>query len=333
MAIKKRKAAGGKQKPSPRKIARRKPARKAVPKRAPPKATSSSFHDLLISRIGSPLSTMKSSDLLIELLYNLTPSTRAMGYNSGFQAGYRLSELRNGTNSLHILINALTNAGFSNILYHPHKSSAIFEMSHHQDCKINLDATLHIFESGLIAGYLTHSTGRRMIVMERACAHGGNGRCQFVAEQIGDINAPVAFEGTEQLVRSIKSSLSQKTEKKISTEYFSLALLPLTAAPVKEQLAKLLFLVGSEVSREIVLSEANLPEFCRIFSLDKMDIETKKGGISSIGLTFNHLLSNSGYVELASSFFSGMVFRRAGAVPRLSRRIGKGGSYVAELRV
>ena len=333
MASKTRKATKARQKPSPRKAARRKSARRAIPKRAPQRASASSFHDLLISRIGSPISTMKSSDLLIELLYNLTPSTRAIGYNSGFQAGYRLSELHNNTNSLHVLINALTNAGFSNILYHPHKISAVFEMSHHQDCKINLDATLHIFESGLIAGYLTHSTGRRMIVIEKICAHSGQGKCQFVAEQVGDINAPVAFEGTEQLIRSLKSSLSQKTEKRISTEYFSLALSPLTATPVREQLAKLLFIVGSELSKGITLSEANLPEFCRIFSLDKLDLQTKKGGISSMSLTFNHLLSNSGYVELASSFFSGMLFQKSGTTPRLSRRIGKGGSYISELRV
>src|SRR5690348_7501053 len=134
MAIKNKKSVSRKQKRSPQIKRKAKTTKRAVAKRQAPRQSANSFHDLLISIIGAPRSTMKSSGMLLELLYNLTPSTRNVGYNSGFQAGYRLSELHNNTNSLHHLINALTNAGFSNILYHPHKGSAIFEMSHHQDC-------------------------------------------------------------------------------------------------------------------------------------------------------------------------------------------------------
>src|SRR5690242_3150876 len=108
MAKKKGKATSRRQKPSPRKKARPKSARKVVSKRQAQKRSANSFHDLLISRVGAPNSIAKSSDLLLELLYNLTPSTRAIGYNSGFQAGFRLSELHNDSNSLHPLINALS---------------------------------------------------------------------------------------------------------------------------------------------------------------------------------------------------------------------------------
>ncbi|MDE1846376.1 MAG: 4-vinyl reductase [Candidatus Micrarchaeota archaeon] len=311
----------------------RAPKRRAIARRNSPRAVSGNLEDLLISQIALPKFEKQSSHLLPELLYNLTPSTRSLGYNSGFRMGERLSELHNASNSLHPLINALMCGGFSNVMYYPHKNSAIFEMVHHKECKMDLNATLHIFESGLIAGYLSHSTGARMTVTETMCAHDAKGKCQFVAERTGAISEPAAFEGTAQIVGSIRSAIANGNEKSVSGSYFALAIAPLTRSPLKEELAKLLFVVGRELSPTLELNQVSLERLATIFSLREAGATSNRKGVTSINFALAPISSTSNYLDLVAALFSGVLSHKAAKTPHLTRGLSRDGSYRAELKI
>lgn len=285
-----------------------------------------SLEDVMISRFALP-NNKEGSGILAELLYNLTPSTRGLGYGSGFHVGVRLSELHNLTNSIHPLINALNNAGFSNVLYYPHKQTAVIEALHHQDCNMPLNSTLHIFEAGVIAGYLSHSTGTHMSVQEVSCAHGPHQKCQFAIEQQTEINYPDAFEGTTQIESSIKESALAKRPGVISSSYFSLLLTPLTKNPLRQELSKLLFIVGQRFGTDPMLIE----NLSHIFLAHRVVVQKRGKVLKSIQIEFFKESSSKAYLDLVLPFFSGILFSEQRKLPKVSTSLTKSGNYLAEL--
>lgn len=305
--------------------------RRIAPSRSP--FAIKNLEEALLSKLNHSDLKKESVPVLLELLYNLTPSTRNMGYNYGFHLGIKISEMHNSANTIHPLLNALSNAGFSNLLYYPHKNSVVIEAMHHQDCKMNLNATLHILEAGMIAGYLSHSTGLKMNAIESRCAHGSKGKCQFTIEQINEINAPNTFEGTSEIESSIKDSMQKKSSSAIPTSYFMLAISPLTKSPIQEQLSKLLFIVGQGVSKDnIAPSDSNLGNLAFLFSLQNIKASRKGKRLSSLLLNFKKESSIKEYADLISPFFSGLLYSATGKLPKISLLLGRDQSYSLELK-
>lgn len=324
------------------------PAKKARRAKAPPRAGAQSrqpkvpsavFSDLegfLVHQISARKGDQKSSShLLAELLYNITPSMRRLGYISGFRAGLMLSSNHNSSNSMHPLIAALESAGFSKILYHPTKHSVVIKASHHPDCENGASSKAHIFESGLIAGYLTESTHTPLKAVETRCVHGGGSVCQFVAEREADLDQMGAFEGVDEMIAALSDSLGRrKIEGRISESYFALQILPLTKPPINSEISKLLHLAGERVAaRTPKITEQTADKLRALFGLQKIKLAKGRRGISAISATLMPSNSFSGYAEMVGAFLSGMLYEKSGKVASVQRRLGGDGSYTLELAI
>ncbi|MDE1828132.1 MAG: 4-vinyl reductase [Candidatus Micrarchaeota archaeon] len=306
-----------------------------LPKAPSPSPSPLDLEGFLVHQLSRQGHSKQSSHVLPELLYNLTPSMRRLGYLSGFRAGLRLSSSHNSSNSLHPLIAALENAGFSKILYHPSKHSVVIRASHHPDCENGSNSKAHIFESGMIAGYLTESTHTSLKVAETRCVHAGSRVCQFVAESESDLDQMGAFEGVDEMIGALADSIGGKgIDGRISEGYFALQILPLTRPPVNSEISKLLYVAGERVAaRTPKITDQTAEKLCALFGLRKLGLGKGRRGIVSISATLMPSNSFSGYAEMVSSFLCGMLYAKSGKVASMERRLSGDGSYTIELSI
>ncbi|MDE1846900.1 MAG: hypothetical protein KGH52_02465 [Candidatus Micrarchaeota archaeon] len=329
----------------PRKIAKK--AQKAKGKKAPgakrPKTIKvrilKSVHDdlegYLIERISKPGQRHSlSSTLLPELLYSVSPATKGLAYNAGYTLGMKLSMRHNMAKSITPLINALENAGFSRILYHPHKRDLIIEATH-EDCDSNAKKNLHAFEAGLIAGYLTESTGKSVSVAERQCTHNRRSFCQFVIEYSPQLASMEPFEGVREMVGALEEEIRKgEMKSRASDEYQLLQMLPLSRGELGSEISKLLYAVGGMLVEDgIALDERGAKSMRELLGLKKIELTRKKGAIQTVRLDYKIVNSMKGYADITSALVVGMLHSTYKRMPERSSRLNSDGSYTMELRI
>ncbi|MDE1855824.1 MAG: 4-vinyl reductase [Candidatus Micrarchaeota archaeon] len=285
------------------------------------------FEDFLMQRI-SLHATKRADALLAELLYNLTPATKSLGYASGFGAGLVLSAKHNKFNTIHPLINALENAGFHSILYRPGRSAVVIDAHHNPDCKHGIDGEMHVFEAGMIAGYLSHATGRRLNVHEKLCAHGKSSACRFVGSEDQQLNHIEGFGGIEEMRREMRNAMSKHREAKVSGEYFSLQIIPFTKEPLRTEMVKLMHQVGKGLPSSKLSAEA-LRSMAALFDARSVKVK-KEGRTTTARIELHPENSSGGYADIVAAFFAGMV-HKDGKRMVIDRKPGSDGSYTIEI--
>ena len=169
-------------------VVKRKAARpKAAAKRRSLSTDAGSSSGLLIRKMLESESGEERQLLMQDLIYNISGDLRKLAYESGFGLGEEIYESSDRT--LGALERTLENAGFGKVLYRPFESHGTITTYKVRPKGKALDAEIHSFESGLIAGYLSAHTKRPIYVRELKCTYNGSNFCQFVA-------SPVEEKGT-----------------------------------------------------------------------------------------------------------------------------------------
>ena len=249
-----------------------------------------SFQELLEERIASNKIAFVNAPAIQDILYNATPTLRQLAYNSGFSFGKALYE--KSDKSIGKLADVLQAAGFKNILYYPFEDKAIIKVK--PESSYNIGKEVHVFESGIIAGYMSAASGKIIHVNERRCAFNGANACEFVAEPIASVKIEEDYD--ENVVENLAQVLS-KSDSKLSQEYILFSLLPLMKEPVKSEISKLFYAAGSFLGK----SNPNIDEIAEKFGV----IARKRGN----GILFSYAPANSmkGFVDLSAAFFAGLA--------------------------
>jgi len=249
-----------------------------------------SFQELLEERIASNKIAFVNAPAIQDILYNATPTLRQIAYNSGFSFGKALYE--RSDKSIGKLVDVLHAAGFKNILYYPFEDKAVIKVK--QESSYNINKEVHIFESGIIAGYMSAASGKIIYVNERRCVFGGANVCEFVAEPIASVKMEEDYD--ENVVENLAQVLS-KSDSKLSQEYMLFSLLPLMKEPVKSEISKLFYAAGSFLGK----SNPNIDKMAEKFGV----IARKRG--NGIMLSYAPTNSMKGFVDLSAAFFAGLA--------------------------
>jgi len=251
-----------------------------------------SFQELLEERIASNKIAFVNAPAIQDILYNATPTLRQIAYNSGFSFGKALYE--RSDKSIGKLVDVLHAAGFKNILYYPFEDKAVIKVK--QESSYNINKEVHIFESGIIAGYMSAASGKIIYVNERRCVFNGANLCEFVAEPIASVKIEEDYD--ENVVENLAQVLS-KSDSKLSQEYMLFSLLPLMKEPVKSEISKLFYAAGSFLGK----SNPNIDKIAEKFGV----IARKRG--NGILLSYAPTNSMKGFVDLSAAFFAGWAKR------------------------
>jgi len=263
---------------------------KKIFKREEKKELPRSFQELLEERIANNKIAFVNAAAIQDILYNATPTLRQLAYNSGFSFGKALYE--KSDKSIGKLVDVLHAAGFKNILYYPFEDKAIIKVK--PESSYNINKEVHIFESGIIAGYMSAASSKIIHVNERRCAFNGADVCEFVAEPIASVKIEEDYD--ENVVENLAQVLS-KSDSKLSQEYMLFSLLPLMKEPVKSEISKLFYAAGSFLGK----SNPNIDKIAEKFGV----IARKRG--NGILLSYAPTNSMKGFVDLSAAFFAGLA--------------------------
>jgi predicted hydrocarbon binding protein len=252
----------------------------------------SNFEELLQNRIESKKLTFVNAPVLQDLLYTSTPSLREIAYKSGFSFGKSLYE--NGK-SIDKLAEALEAAGLKDMLYYPFKDKAIIKAK--PESNYNLGKAVHIFESGIIAGFMSAASGKIIYVKENKCGFEGNDLCEFYAEPRESLKPEEEYN--EEVVEDIAKIAKSESGYKLSQEYLLFSMLPLMKEPIKDEISKLLFAAGSALGKN-----KEMPSIENLANKLGINAHTNKKGII---LEYNTLNSIKGFVDISSALFAGIA--------------------------
>ncbi len=248
-----------------------------------------SLEGLLEERITGKKSMLINEPMVEDIIYNATPSMRELAYKSGFSFGMQLGE-KSGK-SIDKLFEVLGAAGLENILYYPFEDRAVIKAS---SKGYNIGKLVHIYESGIIAGFLTSTTGKTIYVKEDKCAFNGDNVCEFVAEPKASIKPEEDYD--ENVVENLTKVISSEGSKR-SQEYMLFSMLPLMKEPIKDEIAKVFFAAGSKLGEKGMEPEKLGEKFGIKIA------KTKKGFV----LSYNPLNSLKGFVDISSALFAGIA--------------------------
>jgi hypothetical protein len=100
-----------------------------------------------------------------DLLYNTAQELQSLAFKSGFNLG--VEAYANSEKNMLALEHILENAGLGKMIYYPFEFKSVIASRTMKQRGIDLGSNIHIFESGVISGYLSAHTKKHITVRDR----------------------------------------------------------------------------------------------------------------------------------------------------------------------
>lgn len=219
------------------------------------------IEEILINNIINQKEAYPDTRLLLhELLYNATDSMRDLAYRYGFYIGREL-HYSSGSSGMELLVKTLGNVGFGRILYYPSEGMLIIRSSNTRRREKNVNQSMHVYESGIIAGYLSSGSGSTINTAESHCIYSGSAFCQFVSMPESQEQAQNSDESpmkVRDIIQGIFFNIKSNELDDIpesSQNYLMLSILPMLKKPLADNVSKILFVAGKRLAESTIRSE------------------------------------------------------------------------------
>ncbi len=300
-------------------------------KTAKPGASNPDIEDLLIDMVIRQGAKASNGTDIENLIYSMTPSMSELGYGFGFSVG-RAMTLKTGTEKG--FTSVLDNIGLHDSLYYPSEKKVIITSKPHQEYRPpQIHHNIHIYESGVISGYLSTYTGTKICTEEKRCIYNGSSECQFISEPL---SSKQTFRGCgiDDAAYSIAYALKEGCYKKQSEEYYRiLAYLPLTDSAISEQILKVMVMAGEKLgsispNAHISSVVSNIANY-----FGAKDAKVERRGIKSIiKLRYESYNSMQAFVAVPAALLSGFALS-AGMKTHIDFITNKDKSYTSVIGI
>ncbi len=310
---------------------KRRTSRKTAPK-VKRIVSSRTREELLIKRLAETPSKMPNRGLEFQdLLYNSASELRSLAFKSGFNLGAEV--YRGSKRSIASLEHVLEHAGMGKVVYNSFGSESAFVSYGVKAHGLNLMTEVHIFEAGIISGYLTSHAKRLITAEEVACVFNGSPYCRFVARAEGETRVAKTLEFSRILSALRTTMLNSESPKKIDG-YYMLAIEPILVEPVFSEASKFLYLSGK------LLANSGLPAFrhtvrmaANFFGVEGAELISNRKKELMIHVAYGHETSTYRFVKLTTAFFSGLVKGTYGNGVSVSRSLSSKGVYNVRIQI
>lgn len=317
-------------------------ARRAARQAAPKKITELTnerqvhdFEDLLIKSLAVDNSGSARDISMQDLLLDLTKSGRKLAYNYGFTVGTGIYS-ENG--KLESLFSVLEKFGLGRVLYQPAQDSLIITAREGRLSPPPVGGVVHVYEAGIMAGYLTASVGRRVMVKETHCKYNGSTFCQFVAEPNDgeiDYGKPLAANIVIDAIARTIRDLPENRQGKADHNYYLLPTLPLMKSPLVDEASKLLYVIGIRIA-ELGGRETparTIEKIASYFDIGNAQLLRSGSNRRIIRLKYKHYNSIDQLVKLSTSMVIGYANAAFDSEAELEMSTSKDNSYVVRIRL
>ena len=310
---------------------RRRPKHKTVRKAPEIKTASSDIEDLLVGMVINSKEKAVNGTDVENLIYSTTSGLGSLGYGFGFSVG-RSATIKLGTDAP--LTAILDRIGLHNSLYYPLRDKVIITsrpQQHHS--ALNMSKNVHIYESGVISGYLSTSTGVQVTAEEKRCVYNGARECQFVATPLSP-KPKFSGIGIDEAAYAISMTLKESHYTKSPNEYYrTLAYLPLTDSRISEQILRMMMIVGErhgEIAGKVHLHQliSNLSNY---FGVKQATVDMA-GRKTIIKLRYESYNSIEAFVAIPTAILVGFA-KSTGRSAQAHFTKNKDGTYTAHIEI
>ncbi|MGA3020840.1 MAG: 4-vinyl reductase [Candidatus Micrarchaeales archaeon] len=288
--------------------------------------------ELLIRKIAQkPLRPMPRRLQIQDLLYNTAQELQSLAFNAGFNLG--IEAYANSEKNMSALEHILENAGLGRIIYYPFESKSVIASRTMKQEGMNLGSNLHVFESGVISGYLSAHTKKHITVREQTCVFNGAPVCEFIATPGGIESSgsmPIEFP---KIVKALADAISRSEGNNGRKTYYVLALKPLLNEPLFSEISKFLYLAGKQLPRRIPNFDYAVIHAAQFLGIEKASVARDKKGGTTVNLIYDHDTSTEKFVYLTTALLSGIMKETYGRSIRIVRRVNSKGIYSVRMQV
>ncbi|MEM3626067.1 MAG: 4-vinyl reductase [Candidatus Micrarchaeaceae archaeon] len=295
------------------------------------------FEEALISdmlaKAGNKISAC--SLLIPEALYSSTAAMRNFAYNSGFSVGKNIYAKGGDLNAM---LELLGNGELSKMLYYPFDDRSIFIGKPRPS--VALGGKVHIYEAGMLAGYLSASTGMAIDVHEKYCVHNGDAFCQFVAVPKGTAYTQSATAGNfsdvvDRLAAAVMHSKAE--DRRADEDYYLLYMLPLLEKPIAENLYGIFYAAGGKIAEyaknSTTANEELLGSMSKTTGAESAKFVKRNGSLRGISIRYGRANSISSLVNAYAALFAGMVKDLYSSGVEIKRELMANNSYMLRMRL
>ncbi|MGC8547962.1 MAG: V4R domain-containing protein [Candidatus Micrarchaeia archaeon] len=284
---------------------------------------SKSIELLLIKRIASSEHDSCRPMNLQDLVYNFTPETKRYAYKSGFATGELAAIHFPGALTLERILAA---AGLGKVIYYPFPD-AVKITSARKMLSFSFGTNSHMFESGLIAGFLSKETGRRVEAIETHCMLNNSSFCQFEASRRIDPYLGLTYIGRFDKLSELLAEGIDAEPCSFNSDYYLISLLPLLQKPLLNSVSKLMYILGKRLGEERPEAKSEIPKILRYLHIPGNVSEN----MHAINLQYPHELSMSGFVLLSTFLLRGYIATAMKLRSSLLQRVSKG-AYIVSIK-
>jgi predicted hydrocarbon binding protein len=291
--------------------------------------------------------TTEHSILFNSVLSTLTPGLRNIYYKNGISAGrslYRIYQSKKRytwyEESISDLVAFLENAGFERITYYVFPDDYI-EIKFHNRSKSFLGTNIHVFEAGIISGFLTAARQQYVKVEEKSCSSNGSSICHFVTSK----NLPLYLDSDgrmvlEKFAGSIRSHIfstgDARTKPNFAQEYSVLSSSLFLEDGYSEHMRKIVNHLGGEIGSELEISRINKTKASKAVEklytmLNLGDIKVKSLRPLSIEMQFHGLKAKKEFVDISIAFLNGLLKDTIGSSATNTNATKRRNSYIVKI--
>ncbi|MGC8710381.1 MAG: hypothetical protein ACP5RF_02115 [Candidatus Micrarchaeia archaeon] len=287
-----------------------------------------SLEELLEDRVFERKVNILNAPLMHDILYSATPTLRDLAYKSGFSFGRELYAKSDGT--VNKLLETLEFAGLNNVLYYPFEDKIMITAI--PGDKQSIGKGMHVYESGIIAGYLSATSKKMINVVETESGMPNGSRCQFIAKPEGAFRIGNYYTSYDlkNIVDNLANSIYNSNGAKVSEEFLMLSMLPLTKDPIAKEISKLFYLAGLKIRENYGSSKEVFEKMAAQLGL-KVDSRSKGSAEPALKLHFDELNSVRGFVDISSALFAGAVSSDKKHGVEMSQKLDKNHTYTVVL--
>lgn len=298
--------------------------------RPQPMIHASDIESLLVDKTLSSQSTPVNGTAIENLIYNATPKVAEIGYGFGFYIGREIYE-KQGEEKKFIAM--LERIGLPDSLYYPLSDRLIITSKPHTKKVSNIGKNMHVYEAGLISGYLSMSTGLKMNTTEPRCIYNGSDVCQFIAMPVSK-RAEEKQVALHYIVSGIASEIITSDYKKLKNEYYRiLSFLPLLQQPMFEQVRKLLVMSGERIAEHTGTQDTKriINNIANYFGAKEAQIYLRRSGKSIIKLRYESYNSVYPYVSMPAALIVGYISKAYAKNAEVSITTNKDKTYTTTI--
>jgi predicted hydrocarbon binding protein len=257
--------------------------------------------------------------LFNSVLSNLSQGLCDQYYKSGVQIGralYKLCEARKKYSwyeeSVSDLVNFFEKAGYKRITYNVFPDK--IEITLHHGCGMRLGANVHVFESGIMSGFLT--AGRRGLIhmKEVLCTDNGAEFCRFVSSSNYDrceTDPQVSGRFFEYLREHLDTGGMQHTGRDgVPEEYYLLSSLAFMNREYAGEIKDIMRHMGNRLSNVVDVTKSSAEKLVEILGFGELEIGKLRPLSGTV--VYHGLRARQEFVNMSIAFIDGLLAERIG---------------------